>query len=477
MRRTSQISPTFLAALMLLWSAFGWSEYVLADTANAPSLIISQLKITSSNGQFVTLYNTTNSALDMSRYQLEYFNNYDLGKATSSRLISLSGTVPPHGYYLVNDNAMMLCYQLTVDSVSLGFSSTAGMVEVLAYGQSSVGSAATPTLQDFVGWSKTAANGVQALPANTSAFLQRQPVDGSNNPIVSSSGAGSWQNVQPDGSNACNLVTSAGTLPVAIGLTQLLPPTEAPATIVNLSEDSSDAPSTPTLPAADIGLMAPQVTELLPNPDGTGNNSTDEFIEIYNPNASSFDLSGFQLQSGIKAFHYYTFQAGTTLPPNSFTAFYSEQTGLSLSNTSGMVKLLDPFGSSISASPAYTNAKDGQAWAVAGSKWFWTTALTPNAANVIKQPVAAKKKTATSTKSSKTTSAKTATPKATKTTASSVGSPNSQAPTTPIHLRTLALVVGLALLYGIYEYRADLANRVFQLRQYFKARRPGRAQT
>src|SRR4051812_3057841 len=81
-----------------------------ADSANAPSLVISQLKITSANGQFVTLYNATNGALDMSRYQLEYFNNYDLAKSTSSRLIALSGTVPPHGYFMVIDSALLLCY-------------------------------------------------------------------------------------------------------------------------------------------------------------------------------------------------------------------------------------------------------------------------------------------------------------------------------------------------------------------------------
>jgi len=68
---------------------------VQADTANAPSLVISQLKITSSNGQFITLYNASTTTLDMSKYQLEYFNSYDLTKAGSSRLIALSGMLPP----------------------------------------------------------------------------------------------------------------------------------------------------------------------------------------------------------------------------------------------------------------------------------------------------------------------------------------------------------------------------------------------
>ena len=36
-----------------------------ADVAITPSLVISQLKITSSSGQFITLYNSTNTTLDM----------------------------------------------------------------------------------------------------------------------------------------------------------------------------------------------------------------------------------------------------------------------------------------------------------------------------------------------------------------------------------------------------------------------------
>src|SRR5665213_2210170 len=129
MRRIKEIFQSTGAAIVVAGSlAVGLPSPVKADAASAPSLVVSQLKITSSNGQFVTLYNSTDAALDMSKYQLEYFNNYDLGKATSSRLISLSGIVPPHGYFMINDSSLLLCYQLTVDSVSLGLSSTAGSV-------------------------------------------------------------------------------------------------------------------------------------------------------------------------------------------------------------------------------------------------------------------------------------------------------------------------------------------------------------
>jgi hypothetical protein len=467
-------SAAIVAAGLL---AVGLPAGARADTAHAPSLVISQLKITSSNGQFITLYNSTNSMLDMSKYQLEYFNSYDLGKATSSKLVSLSGLVPPHGYFMVNDSSLLLCYQLTVDSVSLGLSSTVGLVEVVGFNQASPGGSVTPGLEDYVGWSKTATAGAQTLPAGISAFLQRQPVDAGNNPAVASPGAGSWQTAQPDANNACSLVGANGTTTIQTGLGQLLPSAEPAAMIVALNgdDDSGAAALTAIMPAADIGLMAPTLTELLPNPAGTGNDATDEFIEVYNPNDTAFDLTGFGLQVGTTALHSFTFPANTTLAPHGFTAFYSSATGLSLSNSGGQSKLLDPFGNSIAATAVYGPAKDGVAWALANGKWYWTTKLTPGAANVINQPPAGKK-TAAKAKSSK-AAAKTKTPKKAKikTAASSQYGTDDPATTTPIHAWTLALVAGLALLYGAYEYRTDLANRIYRLRRYFAARRSGGA--
>jgi hypothetical protein len=466
MRRKWQIIPTSAVVLLLMWFMADRDLVVAADTANTPSLTISQLKITSSSGQFITLYNPANAAVDMSRYQLQYFNSYDLAKSTSSRLIPLSGTVPPHGYFMVNDSALLLCYELTVDSVSLGLSSTAGMVEVLGFSQSMPGGAVSPVLQDYVSWSKTPAVGAQTLPVNTNAFLQRMPVDAGNNPAVKSPGTGSWQTVQPDDSNGCNLKTSAGlAVPTPSGLGQLLPPTEPPATIASLATANDEAPA--TIPTSDLGLKSPQITELLPNPNGTGNDSTDEFIELYNSNDKAFDLSGFVLQTGLTRVRSYTFANGTSLQAHSFKAFYSDTTDLSLSNTSGMAKLLDPLGNSIASTEAYSTAKDGQAWALAKGKWYWTTEPTPNKQNVIKQAVP-KKLSSSKSKSSKLQTKSTAP-------GTAIGAAGQdETNTIPVHTRTLALVVGLAILYGAYEYRADARNKLHQLRRYIGARQADR---
>jgi len=489
MRRIKEIFQLFGAAIVVAGLlAVGLPAAAWADAANGPSLVISQLKITSRDGQFITLYNAADTARDMSQYQLEYFNNYDPDKATSSRLINLSGIVPPHGYFMVSNAALTLCYRMTVDSLSLGFSTTAGMVKVLDSGSNA---SSSPAVEDYVGWSKTDVPDAQTLPADSDAFLERQPVDEQNNPAIDTAGAGSWQTVQPDAANACGLVSSSDGSVVPAGPNQLLMPVEPLATIVSLNDGYAATTSgAGDLPLADFGLMAPLITELLPNPAGTGNDATDEFIELYNPNEISFDLSGFSLQVGTTALHTYQFPVGASLAPGSFQAFRSAVTRLSLSNVGSQARLLDPAGNSIVSTDSYGAAGDGLAWALANGKWYWTTRPTPGGTNIVVQPplssTAKTAKTAATSKSKKqAATAKTKTAKAK--TAKAKKTKTKKAPTTlatrqvadkqaaaPIHLWALALVGIAALLYGVYEYRADLANRIHRCRSYLRPGQEGR---
>jgi hypothetical protein len=213
--------------------------------------------------------------------------------------------------------------------------------------------------------------------------------------------------------------------------------------------------------------MAPQITELLPNPNGSGNDATDEYIELYNPNSVVFDLSGFTLESGLTTLHNYTFPDGSSLPPHGFKAYYASSTKLTLSNTSGQVKLLDPLGNSIAATEVYGTATDGQTWALANGVWYWTTQPTPEAPNVIKQPLTKITKARAAGTASKTKTAIKPTAAAKKLKSPPTGSKSLNQDTAqpvPIHPWELALVGGLALLYGVYEYRKDLANYLRQCR-------------
>ncbi len=246
--------------------------------------------------------------------------------------------------------------------------------------------------------------------------------------------------------------------------------TSPPATILGQVTNGNTANQTPGLPAGDEGLLAPQLSELLPNPISTGNDGTDEYIELYNPNDTAYDLSGFILQTGVTTYHSYQFPSGTILPPQGFQAFYASQTGLSLSNTTSQVGLLDPLGRVVASSDVYRNAKEGNVWILANQQWQWSTVATPNKANVVQAPVTASKKASSSKLKTavlvpgKTIGTGSSTPKG------PLGQSTNDQPT-PSKTGSLLALIGVgALLYGAYEYRHDLTNRLFQLRAKFSAR-------
>jgi len=357
--------------------------------------------------------------------------------------------------------------------MSLGFSSVAGMIQVISLNQSSVGGSITPSVVDFVSWSKTANNGAQTLPSNFNAILLRQPLDISGNPSLSQPGVGSWLQVQPDANKPCQLVTnSSPSNPVNTGMSQLLPPAEPGVLFINTQPDAVS--SEPTIPLADIGLKSPLISELLPNPNPSIANASEEYIELYNPNDKPFDLSGFVLQSGLSTVHKYYFSSGTVLPSKSFTAFYTDNTGLTLSNTSGVAKLLDPLGNSIFSTANYSTAKTGQAWALNNGVWTWTSEPTPGSTNKIILPATATPKSDKSkTKKVTGTKQKTAKPskkskKAKKVSITNTASEPVKEPS--LQFWALAIIISLALLYACYEYRTDISNKIFKLRQYLRNR-------
>jgi hypothetical protein len=438
MRKLLTITLSILGLLALLFAK--------PSSANITNnLIISQIKVTTS-GQFVTLYNNTDQAINMSSVKLEYFNNHDAGQSTSGKVVALSGSLPASGYFIVNDDTQPICYQAVVQSGSLSFSSTSGQVRVINFNNSPIG-----LVEDQVGWiNKNAPTGVQLMPV-APAFLQRQSNNGA--PIA----GGTWQSVQPKTDDPCALVSFVTpNTPVPTHTSQLLltsaPP---PATIVSLVMSSS---SSSKMAASNIGLMAPQLTELLPNPASPQSDSEDEFVELYNPNDKTFDLTGFKLQTGNTSKRTYSFPAGTTIAPKTFAAYPSANISVSLTNTGGQVWLLDPDENVISQTDVYTKAEDGYAWALANGKWYWTTTPTASGANVITGKGGSAAKTGSGVGT--VMGASTNTPS---NTASSLSGTTKPA---PLHSGVLVGVGLLALLYGLYEYRHDIANGFSKARRY-----------
>lgn len=461
--------PTHLIiiASLLAMSLASWptSASALAPPMAAPNgLTLLEIKMT--GDEFVMLQNNTGEVIsNISSYWLTTYNNVNpLAAGVSSTTQQLPTASLGVGETLLLSAApMQTCGASVAGKLSVSLGDGGGFLQLAASSLATNGTV-IQTPVDALSWSSGSAGVIQNMPSSTKdpRLVYYRYLNG---------GSYAWQQASLDPTNLCQMnVLVAGGPGSSSAVTPLtLAATSPPATILGIITEG-DGETAPQLPAADIGLNAPQLSEMLPNPIGTGNDSTDEYIELYNPNNKPFDLSGFSLQSGTTTTHAYTFPAGTIIDANSFQAFYSEQTKLSLSNTAGMVVFLDPFGNVLSSADPYSKAKDGVAWGQAKGAWYWTTQPTPGAANIISQPIS--KKSTTKTKKSSSKQSAVAGAKTTKlsssTTAGGLGEVDEG---TPVHTWVLAVIAGGALLYGAYEYRRDIANRLFQLRTKLGARR------
>lgn len=564
---------TILDAVIVLFLIFtpvtAYGEGVSASSASAassslPDIVLTEVQTgsaTSGKDEFVELYNSTASSIDISGWQLRYLSatssTVTLDKPTTTITITSSSAnstgdgsvlVPAHGYFVLHTASTSLptgadgqvyAYTLPASGGSVvllqpdSTDCTLQIVDAFAWGGGAWGEGApyTPASSkdqimqrgvntgSYADTNSNAADFV-GFAANTTP---NPATPGSANTQATTSAVISTPTGMGQGVSGTKITNTNCTLPVSSGGTSgsgsgssddtgITAPTESdtpPATVDDNSgssgttsgdaqdttgttssasnQSSASSTASPTIPAADVGLTAPQITELLPNPGSPKTDSSDEFIELYNSNAVPFDLSGFKLEVGLTTKHYFTFVAGTKLPARTSVAFYSADTGLSMSNSGGEVWLLDPYGNILGQSDEYGTAKDDQAWALANGKWYWTTTPTPNAANVVTAAsTAAKKKSSSSSSSTKSKSASSKATKATaakatkskstatKTAASTMADTSEVASNSPIHPVVLAVAAGFALLYGGYEYRRDLANKYYQFRRYRAARREAR---
>ncbi|MFH0739544.1 MAG: lamin tail domain-containing protein [bacterium] len=122
------------------------------------------------------------------------------------------------------------------------------------------------------------------------------------------------------------------------------------------------------------------LNEVLPSPEGS--DTENEFVEIFNANNFTADISGFKIKDKIGAIKTYTLPENTKILANSYLALKSSQTKISLNNAGDGVELLDPSGKIIDSTD-FGKSQPGQSWSKGESNWQWTAKPTPGQANVI----------------------------------------------------------------------------------------------
>lgn len=452
------------ALVALLIVPQGSMAKVWADTLSPGELSMIQLNIT--GDEFIALQNIGGEPLNLNEYWLGYTSDLSLPAVPLQQLPEVQ--LEAGAVLVLSKHAVATCGASYTDTLGPTLSNTAGRLALWQY--SSVNQDASFQFRWAIDWDKSVATAPFHLnikdEANVATYATQHAIDPAPQAVWSRSPASpaGWYVGMLSSCVFTPVLPSAATAPEQPMDWQA--DSSGPPFVLGASVSLSPS-SMPHIPSADRGLKALDLSELLPNPASPQTDAADEFIELYNPNTKTFDLSGFMLQTasaGSSATHTYHFPAGTTIAPGSFKAFSSATTHLSLSNGGGQVWLVDPLGTTVTASDAYVSAKDGQAWVNAGGVWQWTTTPTPGSTNKLAAPLSGSVQKSSATVNGKKVSNinDKATSGATPTT---VASSVDGAPTATIHPLTLAVVIAAALLYGAYEYRFDLANIVRQFRR------------
>lgn len=130
----------------------------------------------------------------------------------------------------------------------------------------------------------------------------------------------------------------------------------------------------------ELDLLPLQVTELLPN--ATGVDAGKEYIELYNPTDRVADLAFYAVYVGLNGEKSYPFPAGNVLGPGEFKIFYDTDIPFTLANTAGRVGVGGVDGTLLMQTDAYANAGDDYAWAYVNGTWQYTNQPTPGSANL-----------------------------------------------------------------------------------------------
>jgi hypothetical protein len=125
------------------------------------------------------------------------------------------------------------------------------------------------------------------------------------------------------------------------------------------------------------------INEWLPNP--VGNDTSGEWLELFNGGNNSVNLDGWKIVSGSSKFSI----SGKNIGTNGFLLLPRSETKLVFKNTDGMVSLYDASGKLVSSASFLGSAPEGKSFGRVqnGGGFVWSEP-TPGAANIISSSTA-----------------------------------------------------------------------------------------
>ncbi|MFO0882079.1 MAG: lamin tail domain-containing protein [Candidatus Saccharimonadales bacterium] len=502
----------FIVTVSLLLCFFQpLSAFAISDTS-LPNVVINEIQTngigsgTAAN-EFIELKNYGQGVADISGWKLEYVSSSGIIGNAKTLVTFPEGTlVYSGGFILITPES----YLPTANPKLTYTTSTSGVLS--ASGASVVLVDPISVVKDLVGWGpKTNTiilkeTALSAIPADGSS-IQRIVINGitqdtDNNqldfePLTTPT---------PQTDNAAPTPLPIDTSPPA-DITAPPVDTSQPIDTTPPTDTTTSPPADTTTPSTDTSTPTVDTTtdtpapgeitssqsylpillnELFIDPVSPLTDANDEWIEIYNPNDTEQNLAGYTVYAGTTYAYHHAFTNTDIIPAKGYMVVTSGATSIALSNGGGSVKIVGPTGNTYDETN-YSSAPESTAWAKdINGTWVWTTTPTESAQNVITIPIAVSlvasaattaKKVSTTTKKAATKAVKATTTKAatTKTTAKTtkvLAATDSQsdsqlvAAPTPLPVWLLAVLGVLAVLYSGYEYRFDIANKLYQFRRH-----------
>jgi hypothetical protein len=394
------------------------------------SVVISEVSMgseDSASDEFVELYNNTGNDIDLNGWSLYYKSS--TGKTWTKRAsIGQNSIIRSHDYYLLANS------RAGADTVmTSGMSQTSGVIQIKDN---------NGTLIDLLGWGSADTFETEAAASPQAGEVLFRAFD----------------NMQDSENNFEDFNISANETPKAQPIVEQ--------------------------PTADVTKTFPQIAlnELFPNPASPGEDSSDEFIELYNPNNQVVDLAGWILKDAGGSSYIIK---DKSIPALGYLVITSAESSLSLNNTGDVIYLFSPDNNLVDNSADYGDAKEGLSWAIVGGNWDWTVNPTPATANSsVYIETDSSKPAATKSTSKKAPTVKKATVKkaASKLSAKPKNSTNSDKSNTDqvstsgtsnnsLIWSWLLIALGVGTIgYGIYEYRPEIIGAYHRLANKLRSR-------
>lgn len=152
------------------------------------------------------------------------------------------------------------------------------------------------------------------------------------------------------------------------------PPIKESAPKTSPQDTSAETILAPIYPA---GIF---INELLPSPDGA--DESNEWIELFNSNNFSADLSGWKIRDEEGTIMEYGFPPGAQIASEGYLIIKRTETKITLNNEGDEITLFFP-GGKIADAVVFQSARKGYSYNKIGEDWQWSASPTPGAPNTI----------------------------------------------------------------------------------------------